>query len=178
MTIIRLAALAVLAAGATLGGTAPARAQEASIYSTPGKWTVTRYRVNGKVSFCDAIYPTGGGNGLYFSFSEYTATIGFAEVGSAVEPAPINVQMWFNKRTNEAQTYEMHLEPDPAMRGFEWRSLTHGNDEPWGELDSFQNTDTVNFSYPDEGKMHVATFALSGSNQAIKDTIDCVYKAN
>jgi hypothetical protein len=152
-----------------------AQAQEATLYSQANGWTVTQLRENGQIVACEAMLITGPEQGLFYRYDTANSVIGFSGPASAASPFPIDVDMWFDDGVKAYQSYIM--QPITDHNGYEWRGLVMTNDEPWGELDQFQNAATLHVGYDTGHGVAQFAFPLSGSNRAVADTIACAQPA-
>lgn len=147
-------------------------ALKSSVYAKSGPWTITRYTDAGrKTVFCETIRITEPEKALRFTHSKTAFTFAFMGTWSDSLGSKARVSFWFGRDKANAITDEFTLSVDPE--GVPWRTLSESNDEPGGAADALMNSTSISFGYAYKARRYTDTYALAGSNAALKKLFDC-----
>jgi len=170
---MKLVLLALLATGTMQAhATDPMPALKSSVYAKAGGWTITRYAdASKKTAFCETIRIVASEKALRFTSDKKAFTMAFMGNASAVVDGEIPVSVWFDgdKKSGFQEQFSLSIDGEQTY----WRTLTEPNDEPGGVSDSAMNRSSVSFGYNFENERITETFALTGTNAALKKLFEC-----
>lgn len=134
-----------------------------------GDWMLERRGPAQNPSECAVWMMTGQEQGLRLSHGANGTVIAFVGAGSASDPGPIPVTVYWNGNLDTRSDEVM-----PLDGSLFWRGMTLANDGPDGRTDLFMNGQAVTFVYSDvNGAQQVLTFPLTGSSRAARAAFDC-----
>lgn len=170
---MKLVLLALLATGTMqVHAAGPKPALKSSVYAKAGGWTITRYAdASKKTAYCETIRIVASERALRFTSDKKAFTMAFMGNASAAVDGEIPVSVWFegNKKSEFQEQFTLSTDSEQTY----WRTLTEPNDKPGGISDSVTNRRSVSFGYNYETERITETFALNGTNKALKKLFEC-----
>lgn len=134
-----------------------------------GDWFLERRGDAAAPEECAVWRMTGQEEGLRLSHGAGGTVIAFVGWGSAANPGPIPVTVYWNGTLDTRSDEVMPLDDSRF-----WRGMTLASDGPDGRMDLFMNGSAVTFVYQDQdGAQQVLTFPLTGSSRAARAVFDC-----
>ena len=145
-------------------------------FAKHGDWQVRRYTSDNEgrsTEYCTATLLAGTEKGIHVFRNKTTFELGFSGWGSAANPAPLPVTIWFDSpRASGELPVLAPLVAD--ANGFEWRTVIR-EAQPL-RADAIAKASSVKFSYEVDGRNHIENFSLDGAGPAVLELLQCAAK--